>query len=119
MKTHHGHVLLGAGAIHTGVLQDGILLEVLGITTIEETQHVLDGHTSIKDITSYEDVCRTVKTQLASFFVKQFIHFFIRIYHLYMVVFEFRRENVSYFIKHVLLRGHFHTDKFLVSSFLI
>ena len=47
VETGNGHIFLGAGTIHTRVLDDGIHLELLGIAAVEETQHIVDGDTTV------------------------------------------------------------------------
>ena len=56
MKSCHRHVLLGTCAIHSSMLKHRVLLEILWIATIEETQHILDGYTSIENVATDENV---------------------------------------------------------------
>ena len=64
-ETGTSHVFLATSSVHTGMLQYGIHLELLRVSAIEETQHVIYGDTTIQDITTNKDISRTFQSQLS------------------------------------------------------
>lgn len=61
-----GHVFLITGTVHTCVLDDGIHLELLGVTAIEEAEHIVEGDTSVEDGAANEKVCGTCQFELTT-----------------------------------------------------
>jgi hypothetical protein len=58
------------------MLQNSILLESMWSTSVEETQHIGYGDTSVEDIPSNEDVGAMVKSQLA-ILVQQYFYIIV------------------------------------------
>ena len=45
--------------------------------SMKEAEHILDSHTTVKDVTANENVSSTVKAQLTTLFIEQLVNLFI------------------------------------------
>ena len=61
----HREVCKRTGAVHARVLKHGVLLEAIGSAAVIETNQVADGQTTVKDLTTNEDVEAIAKLKLS------------------------------------------------------
>ena len=106
-----------SSAVHAGMLQHRVLLEVLGISAVEEAKYILDSNAAVEDTAANEYVGSSFQLQFSRFLIKKIYHLVVGVHHLDDVIVV--AQDFSHLVDYVLLLRYFHLDEFLLTSFFV